>query len=205
MITFDVEDYRDMHRLCAEVTRATTNPDILHYIDLQFSNDNQDEVKAFASNTLQIHRINVPCIIDPKHWGHLPEHLYIFPGLVLPRHVKTVTLDWDENEYHLRAINAEGHERAAYDGPMISAPGMNYQAIEHKVIEDISAINRGDGRYSIVVNPKLLMNAMNGMKTCEKVVLNFGDPNKPFIVRPYGNEFLHACAIIYPIRTHEIR
>ena len=205
MIIFDVEDYRAMHRLCAEVTRETTNPDLLQYIDLQFSNDNPDEVVAYASNTFQVHRITLPVIIDQKHWGHLPEHLFIMPGLRLLKGVHTVTLDWDDKEYHLRALTVDGTERSAFDAPMMSAVGMNYQSLERKVIDDISHCNHGDGQYSIVVNPKYLMEALNGLKTCDMVVLNFGDPNKPFIVRPYANEYFRACAIVYPIRTHEVR
>ena len=58
----------------------------------------------------------------------------------------------------------------------------------------------GSGKYFIAVNPKYLISALEGMKSCKRVILNFAERNQAFTIRPFNDGSIDTTALVLPVR-----
>lgn len=194
---FSSQSWRDILRVCGSVSMSCPNEnDVCRYLDLCFIGTN---CIAFGSNTYQVSRVSVPCEITDIPFDY---HLLVLPEKVPPRS-RFIELHIDEKkqEYTIVYIDGEDEEIDASIVPFFAGGRIDYEDIFSKAQEQIWEYNHGFGKYHIAVNPKLLMAALDGMKSCDSVIFNFAGINQPFTVRPFDDDDgLAAKALIFPVK-----
>lgn len=197
MVTkFAVADWRSIMRVCGSIA-ATCPPDRItcRYILLRFESG---ECVAYGSNASQITRLSVPCTTAFVPIGY---ELMILP-MKVPARTKFVELDIDPDKkcFTISYIDEDNDIIDATPCEFFDGEHLDYEYFYKKATDSIEQYNHGEGRYVIAFNPKYLINALEGFKSCDHVIVNFANTNDPFMIRPYGDEKVHATAIVYPVR-----
>lgn len=194
-IKFSGYDWKDIMRVCGAVIEPEKSPrEMLKYIRLHCENG---WCEAVGSNSYQVSRVECICGMDDL-W---PVDV-LLPLIKAPAGARRVELTpYDK---------ALGHVVVFFDGEnniinrhIVPVPDGEYIDIDmvmKKALDRIDTFNDGKGQYMIVVNPKLLLNALSGLKECKSVIFNFGSPVDAFTIRPYIEDDLNAMAMVYPIR-----
>lgn len=199
MVTkLSVYAWKDIMRVCGPITNTTPKDKIsCRYIDLWIG---KYELTAYGSNAIQISKVNVPCDADAAPYGGY--HLLI-PPMKTPagtRYVEIHSND-EEKEYTVMFLDIDKDIISAVTSPMFDGKPLDYEDFYRKAQKNFDDHSRdGAGEYYIVVNPKLLLNALEGFKSSEKVILNFGSRVQPFMIRDFDQN-VDATALIYPIRV----
>lgn len=194
-IGFNVYDWKDIMKVCGSVAEVYEERIMLTYIKIDCDNG---RFTAYGSNGFQLSRLCGRCEMD----DNCPVS-FLLPVMKTPPKTakveimpkvevlggKTVLYFYDKNGNVTTTTDVE-----IPDGEYIDAANFFKRA------EDgINLYNHGQGSYMVAVNPRYLMNALEGMKGCESVILNFASPVEAFMIRPY-KEDLEASALVYPVR-----
>lgn len=193
---FKVADWRDILRVCGTI--AASNPKdriVTQYLDFHF---NGPECCVYGSNGAQISRIVVPCVNQDIP----PEYRLLVPPMKIPARTRSVEIHIDDGikEYEVICLDSEDDVIDAVRSSFCACDLPDYGSFFDKVWKDIDVYNNGEGKYFIAVNPKYLMNALEGLKSCDHVILNFANRHQPFMIRPYGDEYIDVTAMVCPVR-----
>lgn len=197
----NVYSWKDIMRTCAPCTASEKDArELLKYIDFFFKDG---IVTACGSNAFQISRVEITnaVIKDAPLMGF---HLFI-PPMKTPPHTKSVEIHVDEDagKYTVIFLDDDTEEAdvlEAVEKECVRGEPMDFGSFFKKAQDNFDKTSRdGSGQYHIVVNTKFLLNALEGMKSQPTVIFNFGDPNNPFTIRPFGGD-MDATALVYPVR-----
>lgn len=167
-------DWRTMMRVCGGVAKTSLPEAILtKYLDLHIANN---EIMAYGSNGSQIARVSFPCVMDDSS--------ACFTLMVSPEKViagtKRVELfvDFENEVYDIVYIDdvddiLDSTHHGFFDGIPI-----NY---EQHIFDAFQRVHH----HTMVINPKHLLTALQGLKDAEYVIMDFGDTSQPFLLRPY--------------------
>ena len=197
MVTkFAVADWRSIMRICGSIS-ATCRPEQItcRYILLRFD---VFECVAYGSNGTQITRISVPCTVSEVPAGY---QLMVLP-MKVPARTKFVELDIDEvsKNYTVSYIDEDNDIIDAQLCNFFDGEPMDYEYYCNKTQDTISQYGYGEGKYVTFINPKILINALDGFKSCDYVILNFADRFDPFTIRSYDDDRINTLAIVNPAR-----
>lgn len=192
-ITFDIYNYRDMIRVCGTLAmNAPPDHPAWQYLDLTFDDH---RCKVYGANGVQVARMYVPCQTDEVPFDY---HLMIHP--VKPTsHTKTVELyvDPSAGTYTLVFIDAEGEVLDSVTEPLCQLSPISFDDMYKRLEANLGV--EGTGNYTIAVNPKVLLRALESLKPYDKVIFNFASPVQPFRLFPYdcdqGVEYM-----VFPMR-----
>ena len=196
---FDVVHWRDVIRACNAVIATNDKDRILtKYMDFVFDLYDRSAV-VYGSNGCMITRVTVPCEIKdiPKDY-----HLLI-PPLKIPAHTKSIEIHIDEEkkEYTIIFIDSEDEIIDTFISDFVDGQPLDYESFYKKAQDNFESHSKdGTGKYFIAVNPKYLLAALEGLKSCDSVIMNFGSVVQPFTIRPYDGD-IDATALVYPIRV----
>lgn len=200
-IIFDAWDWRDIMRVCGAAISLDEARTMLHYIKIHCEGN---FFKAYATNGYQVSTIEGKCVMKDRFSP--------VDALILPQKTPAKTRTVELNPY----VNKAGESRVSvhnlyfYDKDKnvtgtcdVEIPDGEYLDLEGKIIkpalENIGRSNHGEGQYMIAVNPKYLIAALEGMKDRDSVILNFGSPVQPFLIRPFKDD-QNITALVYPVR-----
>ena len=193
-----VYQWREIMRVCGSVMSnyESDNP-ALRYIDMCFHDEFGGYHVAYGSNGCQISRVIFQCDTDDIPWGY---HLLI-PAMKTPARTRSVEihLDDDAKEYNIVFLDEDNDIISAVRSQFADANPLDYKSFFKKAHENFDQYNHGEGKYCIAVNPKYLLSALEGFKSCDNVILNFGSHVHPFTIRP-GDDSMNAEALILPVR-----
>jgi len=194
-VKFSVYDFKDIMKICGSVT-ATTEKDKprCQYIDLYFDPADHS-CTACGCNGYQLSTVKVRCEYRDIPFDY---HLLIPPMKVVPR-TKTVKINIDEDGYSVAFIDEDEDILKAVSSPFTDVEPMDYKALISSMRTHIEKYNHGEGAYCICVNPRYLITALESLKSCDSVYLNFSDRVHAFTVRP-GDDSVAAEAFILPVR-----
>lgn len=195
-IKFTVYAWRDIMKICGAITLTCPKEMIIcRYIDLRFESC---ECIAYGSNGCQFTRISVPCECRDVPWQY---HLLVKP-MKIPSGTKFVEIHIDQKnkKFDVAYIDAEDDIRDAVVCDFFDGDPFDYERFWQKTHDTLNQYNQGSGQYFICVNPKYLINALEGMKSCDRVIMNFGSCVDGFTIRPYDDDQPNIEAVIYPVR-----
>lgn len=208
-IIFDVWSFREMQKSCGAVkaTPADGRP-ALERICLTFSMDYNRRPSssdmcaavchAYGSNGYQITRMDVPCELS-----EMPDEKaqILLDHVKIPPKTETIILNTDRKDVlELAFINKEGGATITDQPKLEAGAPIDFGQMCKKFSNQIDQYNKGQGQYWIAVNPKYLINALEGMKDKESVMLHFGSQVQPFMIRPRDSES-NVSAWVFPIRV----
>ena len=194
---FNVWDFKDIQKVCSPMLATDDARIALTYMDLEFM-DNR--CTAYGSNGYQVSKITVPCTMTEKPFE--PIKVLLRP-IKIPAKTKKIILNTDDSEtLYLTFFDKDNGLTGDMSQPVEHAEPLKFEENVFKPSLDKigSAGNFGEGKYSIVVDPKYLMNALSGMQDCKTVIFNFSDPLSPFLLRPYKDEDFDAMSLVFPCR-----
>ena len=195
VIKFKSNHFRDIMRICGPITSTCPdNREICHYISLVFY---YDVCEAYGSNGYQISKVEVPCILKNVY----PRFTLLIPPLKVPPRTREVEIHVDEKEkeYELMYLDEESDVIGADKYKFFEGEPLDYESFYIRAQENFDKYNNGEGKYVISVNPKYLINALEGLKSCDSVIFNFGSAVEPFLIRS-GDESVKTSALLYPVR-----
>ena len=105
----------------------------------------------------------------------------------------------DDDEYSVTFLNKTGEKIVAFSQDIVHIEPMNYERFFETAHKNFDEFNHGEGKYWIAVNPKYLLNALEGLKQFDNVILNFGTNVQPFSIRD-GNGSMKVEALVLPVR-----
>lgn len=193
-----VYQWREIMRVCGSVmSNYESDRPALRYIDLCFRDGFIGYHVAYGSNGYQISRVIFQCDTDDIPFGY---HLLI-PAMKTPAGTRSVEihLDDDEKEYDIAFLDEDNDIIGAVHSPFADANPLDYKSFFKNAHENFDQYNYGEGKYCIAVNPKYLLSALEGFKSCDNVILNFGSSVQPFTICP-GDDSMNAEALILPVR-----
>ena len=195
IIEFNVYDWRDIMRVCGPTLGTDPNKEMLSYINVKCNNN---WFSAYGCSGYQVARVSVRCIMDAK----LLDVSFICKPQKIPVGAARVQVLHDglPNKYTILYRDKKGCSLSAVqieapDGEMVDA-----EKIINSSLKNLDAYNYGEGKYMICVNPKYLMNALQGLKDCDAVIMNFGSRVQPFLIRPRDNSEKDVIELVLPIR-----
>lgn len=192
---FNVYSWRDIMRICGGVASTSSKDKIIcQYIDLCFKTV---ECVAYGSNAYQVSRVSVPCEIKDLPDGY---HLLIKP-MKIPSGTKFVEIHIDQanKKFDIAFIDADDDIRDAAVCEFFDGDPMDYEMFYKRSHESIDKYGHGEGKYCISVNPRYLITALEGLKSCDHVILNFADRTDAFSIRPWDDS-IDAEALVLPVR-----
>lgn len=200
VIKFDVWTWRDIMRVCGNVVSKNDARKALQYIRIRCENN---RFTAVGANEFQVSTIEGSC--EMKELWPMVEIL-IQPRKI-PVKTKLVELIPFTNVSSENGVKV--HTLCFYDKDMNVTGSWNEPVIMHEYIsidrviklarDNIDGYNHGEGAYTIAVNPRYLIAALEGMTDCNAVILNFGSRVQPFMIRPYDRE-QDRTALVFPFR-----
>lgn len=192
-IEFSAFDLRDAMTVCGgaikPTKRLTGERPALKYVLLEC---HWNHCIAVGSNGAAIGMLRFDCKMSNERD---PVKLHVLP-IKIPAAVKTVVIDEEEMSTRITMIYKDG-QRETIRQDKEDVNYFDYAKLEKSVIETIP-----DNKW-VVVDPKLLLNCLNGLKDCESVIIHMNaDPIKPILIKPYGESELDLDAevIVSPVR-----
>lgn len=189
---FDVWSFKDIQKVCAPALAETEARPLLAYIDLEFTDD---WCSAYGSNGFQISKVTVPCKLSTK--GLLEPVKVLIKPVKVPAKTKRVLLRTGDPETLYFAFYGESNTLIDETSqPVIKGDPVPFDSIFKTARDKLD-----DNRF-IVMNPSYLMAALEGMKNCESVIINYGSQTDAITVRPYmgKNCEIQAEALVFPVR-----
>lgn len=192
MIEFDIWTYHDMMNVCGTVISVDEARKMLTFINVQCENN---RFAAYGSDGYRVARLRGKCtmtnqapvsfLIAPQKAPAHTEHVWFE---VKPDSLTIIFLDKKDRTLEKREQVIPAGETLDLEGKIIQ-PGL----------KNLDSYNNGEGMYMIVVNPRYLLDALQGVKDCKKVILNFGNAVQPFFIRPYRDD-KEVLEMVYPVR-----
>ena len=196
MIWFSVYAWRDIMKTCGPMI-AIDEEDrriMLTYINIQCV-DNR--FTAYGCDGYHLARIRGKCDMMDK----APVSFIIKPHSIPARTDKVRVSDIRPGSLAVAFLDKNARELEERKLTVDVGEVLDY---ENKVIEpnlkNMDSYNHGEGQYMFVVNPRYLMDALQGVKTCQKVILNFGSQVQPVFIRPYMDEYSDILEMVWPVR-----
>lgn len=193
VVKFNVRDWREIIKTCGAVTATCPSErEVCRYIDLLFMGN---ECVAYGSNCSQVTKTCVPCVNVDIPWMY---HLLVLPEKIPPRtHCVELFVDPKAKEYMIVYSDTEDDEIDGHTVPFFEGDPPDYDAMFKDAHKHLDSFDFGYGKYHIMVNPNILMNALEGMKSFDRVVLKFGDMAHPFTISPEWDSSAIE-ALVYP-------
>lgn len=200
VIKFDVWTWKDIMRVCGNAISDDDAREMLHYIRIRCENN---RFTAVGANAYQASTIDGDCDMK-EQWPSV--EILIRPQKTPPK-TKMVELTPFTNApgedgvkvHMLYFYDKDMNVTGSWDEPIIEGKYINIDAVMKAAQHNIDQCNHGEGAYMIAVNPQYLMGALEGMKDCEAVIMNFGSNVQPFIIRPFKGE-QNRTALVFPVR-----
>ena len=190
---FDIYNYRDMYRNCGVLAAAAPEDhSAWRYLDLTFESS---RCVIFGSNGVQLARVVIPCEMHGIPYDY---HIMIHP-IKPTSHTKSVELHIDEatETYTIIFVDSEDEILDSVTESFYKAPPVGFDRLYKKLEENFGP--KGEGQYSIAVNPKVLLRTLEGLKGYDKVIFNFASIVEPFRVFPETDDQDIEC-MVYPMR-----
>ena len=194
-----VNQWRNIMRVCCPaITNYESDNPAIRYIDLCFQDESAGCHVAYGSNGFIVSRVIFRCDTDDIPWHY---HLLI-PSMKTPARTRSVEihLDDDAKEYDVVFLDEDNDIINALHSPFADAVPLDYKYFFKKAHDNFDRYNNSNGRYCIAVNPRHLMSALEGFKSCDNVVLNFGSSVQSFAITP-GDDSMNAETLILPVRN----
>ena len=201
-VSFDVYDFKDIQKVCSPVV-STTEEDLrrayLNYICLTVS-EIEKTCTAYGCNGYMASRITVPCKIE----GEAPKHILFSPVKVIPK-TRRVTVEpvtvGEEHSVRFIFYNECDLRLGEVVQTVIDSEPIDYADMFKRTDKAVCERCGPDGRYRIAVNPKYLLNILNGMKDAKSVLLYFGDATQAMRIYPRGYDGCeNTDAFLLPVR-----
>lgn len=199
-VTFSIEAWKGITKMCGSVVSTEKVRPALQRINISCM-DNR--YKAIGSNGYQISVAEGDCKMSV---ADEPLSLLI-PPIKAPAKTRFVTFTPSATFGPLDVLTVQFFDEFMSCIELREEPVFNggYPDLENFAIktalDSIDKENHGRGQYMIVVNPRYLLTALESLKDCNAVVMNFGSLVQPFIIRPYDKE-QDRMALVYPVRPN---
>ena len=192
---FHVQDWRDIMRICGSIT-ATCPKNHRKECEYILFHVDGGMCTAYGSNGFQCSKVTVDCM-----YSGLASPSFMIRPIKAPAHTRMVEIHFsdvgptcdiffvDEDSDILDAVGCE----------LGTCDPIDFEQFFQKAHDNFGRDNYGAGKYSIAVNPEYLMTALDGLKSCDSVVLNFGSPVEPFTIRPLDDS-IKAEAFVLQVR-----
>ena len=193
-----VYKWREIMKVCGSVVSNYENDNpALRFIALCFNRHIAGEHFAYGSNGFQISRVTFYCDAGSIPW----QFNLLIPPMKTPSGTRWVEfhINEEEKEFDIAFIDDDDDIISAVRSPFTDAVPLDYESFFEKTHENFDQYNHGEGKYCIAVNPKYLLSALEGFKSCDNVILNFGSHVQPFTIRP-GDDSMNSEAMILPVR-----
>lgn len=196
---FDIYSWKDILRVAGTIAATSPKERVMtKYMDFHFPFPG-NSATVYGCNIYQASKLTVPC-----ETRDIPDdyHLLVLPQKV-PPHTRSVEIHINagKKSYSLMYIDSENDIIDACDCEMIDGDPVDYESLFKKALDNFERESTdSSGKYYIVANPRYLMNALEGMKQCDSVILNFGNQVQPFTIRPWGDNDENITALVLPVR-----
>lgn len=196
-VKMSIYDWRDMVRVCGTLSTNKGDRESLRYIDLCINDESKGLCTAYGCNGYQMSRVKFMCEVHDIPWKY---HFLIdiFKAPVGSCDV-VIEINEDDDEYSVTFLNKTGEKIVAFSQDIVHIEPMNYERFFENAHKNFDEFNHGEGKYWIAVNPKYLLNALEGLKQFDNVILNFGTNVQPFSIRD-GNGSMKVEALVLPVR-----
>ena len=187
-IQFTIWDWKDIQNIVGTVVSLDDSRQMLHYVRFRCEDS---RFEAVASDGFRLAKLNGKCVMSER----TRTELLIPPLKAPPKTVSVMVSNVVEGKYVVYFYDKGG---VMIDCCTLDIPNGEYPDFDSKFLKP--AIERRT-EYSIAVNPAYLLDALNGMKNQDTVILEFGTAYEPFIVHPYKTEDLDAMSLVLPVRV----
>ena len=194
VITINNYDWNDLVKICGKTCDGKSRPS-LGYVYCEFVGD---WCTAYAADGFRLSKLEFRCEKGIDLADVLI--LYLKPTRA-PSGTKIVQLfvDQDKDQYDIVFVDGDEDVLESVTEPVPSfADPVDIPKIVKSCEENIDRYNHGQGQYCIAMNPKRLLAALEGFKSCDSVVLHFGGPYDAMMIRPRDD--LQARAFVLPMR-----
>lgn len=190
VIKFNYYDWRSMMKACGSIAKLTEREDsTTKYLHMRFY-DNRCTV--FGASGFQFTRYVIPC--DMGNDSYMDVTLLVSPEK-MPAGTRKVEMHIDPGKMVYSIIYLDDLEDvlATTDHDFPEDVPIDIEKIYKRILDNTE-------HYFIVVDPKKLIAALEGLKSADKVILNFGTQVQPFLIRPYGGDQEELVAGVFPVR-----
>ena len=192
-IEFSAFDLRDAMAVCGGAIKPSksmkSSRPALKYVLLEC---HWNHCIAVGSNGAAIGMLRFDCKMDDER---NPVKLHVLP-IKIPAAVERVIIDDEKDSLKITLIDKKGNvDKIRQEKEDVTY--FDYEKLERSVVETIP------GDKWVVVDPKMLLNCLEGLKSCDSVIIQLNkDPHQPFVIEPYSTSKLdlNAELIVAPVR-----
>lgn len=200
VIKYDISDWKNLMKICGTVAAfGFRQRPILGYISI-YADTVNNVTTCYACNGYQAGKLVIPCRLQDVPHNY---RLMILP-VKAPSHTRSVEIhiDGDKKSYIVIFIDDEDEIVGSTDDyDFFDGEPLDVEQFYKKAQEAFDKTSQdGSGKYFIAVNPKYLISALEGMKSCEIIIMNFAERNQAFTIRPFNDGSIDAAALVLPVR-----
>ena len=187
---FTVWDWKEIMRCCGPCVSDNESYYSLHFIRLDFG---QNWCQTYGADSYHVVKREVPCAATLL--PTMPYTLFIRP-MKTPAGTRSVILqEPDKDTLEVVFMGKDDAIIETVKQLREKVEDINVETFFQKTINNLR-----DEKYTIAVDPRYLMNALNAMKDRDSVILHFGTCVQPFMIMPYDDGDQLTQAIVLPMR-----